>query len=622
MRITRRRFIGKGVGSLCGAALAPGLAIPASPSHARGAGGDSGSKFKWRIIEPWLDPDGKELFAHGGNVLTWDAMLSIAPDSALGRFIAQVHDWGFNGMSLYCDPATNPPAFRSFCRYLKSNGIRLFIRREWNELELGKSWPVSQSDARPRSSPKLSPYNPEAKAYWENRIKRDYEMFPEIAGYRMNATEFYFINGAPWMGEGPGILGKTGRECAREAITLVAGALEKYGGTLFWETCQDDPSGQRHEFHYFRDLAGEIPANALIVMKQYYWDFHPGWPRHPLYDALRKDKEGNSPYLTSVQLPGEYTGMHDFPWCLVDDLSRAFLDMVATGQQGVWVMAQPHPDGWDHPLNKVNWYAVAHLLDDPHASPAALKLAWAREQFGAAAAPTVVRILETVTEAAKGMYEFDALWTAAHSRFPTLEYLDSHLCGPYRQTPRMKGMMGLVLPVDMYSPQKGAEIRANPKTRMVFGQCPITPQLKAEAMAQKDGAVTHMREAVALWKSLKGKIDSGKYDKVLAGLEGNLNDTIIFRHMMDIYMDWKLGVLTEAKIAVALDACRGLKGLVVPEPLDPDPRKVTVIEPASLKSFAEQLRRDLREPWVERYWQKHPIGASVVEPIKYADEKE
>ena len=49
---------------------------------------------------------------------------------------------------------------------------------------------------------------------------------------------------------------------------------------------------------------------------------------------------------------------------------------------------------------------------------------------------------------------------------------------------------------------------------------------------------------------------------------------------------------------------------------------MTIIEPSSLKSFAEQLRRDLREPWVERYWQKHPIGAAVVEPINYADKTE
>ena len=580
------------------------------------------SPFPWRIAEVWLEPDGKELFTHGGSILTWDAMLDTKPDSPLGRYIAQLRLWGFNGIAFYCDPEANPKAMRNFCHYLKKNGIGMFIRREWHEVETGKSWPVRQGDARPRSSPKLSPYNEQVRAYWEQRIEKDYQMIPELAGYRMNATEFYFVNGAPWMGEGPECNTKTGRECARDAIRLVANLLAKHGGRLFWETCQDDPVGQRHEFHYFRDMTGEIPNNSLVVIKGFYWDFHPRWPRHPLYDVIAKDASGRSPYATSIQQPGEYCGVHDFPWCLVEDFSAAFCDAHATGQQGMWVMAQPHPDGWDHPLNLVNWYAIQRLLRDPLADPATMKVEWARETFGGKAAPTVVTVLDRVTEAARGMYEFDALWTGNHSQFPTLDYLDSHLCGPYRQTPRMKGMMGLVLPLDMYSPARAAEIRANPQTRMVFNQYPITPALKAEAMAQKDAAVRSMEEALSLWRSLPGTIKEEQYRKILAGLEGNLADTIIFRHMMDVYMDWKLGVLTEAKIDAALEACRELKGIVVPAPLDPHPKKTTIVEPASLKSFAEQLRKDLKEPWVEDYWRKNPIGVGVLEPIEYPNEKD
>ena len=48
------------------------------------------------------------------------------------------------------------------------------------------------------------------------------------------------------------------------------------------------------------------------------------------------------------------------------------------------------------------------------------------------------------------------------------------------------------------------------------------------------------------------------YARILAGLEGNRNDAIIFRFMMDLYMDWKLGALTEAKIDAVIEACRTL----------------------------------------------------------------
>jgi hypothetical protein len=98
---------------------------------------------------------------------------------------------------------------------------------------------------------------------------------------------------------------------------------------------------------------------------------------------------------------------------------------------------------------------------------------------------------------------------------------------------RMSGMMGWVLPTDMYSPERAAQIRLKPQSRMVFNQYPITPKLKAEAMTQKEDAVSCMEESITLRRSLKGKVDPQKHEKILTGLEGNLNNTIIFRHMME-----------------------------------------------------------------------------------------
>ena len=571
--------------------------------------------FKWRVIEPWHEPDGVSLFSRAGNIFTWAGMLDLRPSTPLGRYVAQVRDWGFNGMALYADPEKNPEAMRAFATHLRGQGIGMIIRREWCETETGHSWPETQSEAFPRTSRKVCPYGEGVRAYWADRVAWDFEMIPDLAGYRMNGTEFYGINGAPWMCDCARCNATTPRERVRDAIGLIAGLLEARGATLFWETCQDDPWGQRHEGHYFTGLTGEIPENAFVLLKRFYWDYHPRWPRHPLFDSITRDAQGRSPYLTSIQQPGEYRGVHDFPWCMVDEWSDAFRDVVATGQQGVWVMAIVHPEGWDHPLNMVNWHGIARFMLDPHVDPVQVKMDWAREEFGEEVAPVVVDVVHKVTEAARGMYEFDALWTANHSYFPNLEYLDSHLCGPYRQMKRMTGMMGLALPLDMYSPERAAGIRADPRTRMVFNQVLITPRLKAEVMAQKEAATRLMRESIALWRSLEGKMDGDKYHRVLAGLEGNLDDTVVFRYGMDLYMDWKLGVLTEARIDSALEACRGLRGRIVPEPLADETERLQDMEPvASLKTLGEQLRRELREPWVEEYWRHHPLGVGVLEP--------
>ena len=576
---------------------------------------ESFGMLKWRVIEPWHEPDGISFFGHGTNVFTIKDMLKTEPSSLLGRYVAQVRDWGFNHMAMYGDPGKETEAWSNFASYLKEHGIGMLIRREWCEIENGKSWPVSQGDGKPRTSEKLCPYSEATRAYWEDRIDRDFEMIPDLAGYRMNGTEFYFINGAPWMCDCEKCKAKTKRERTRDAIRLIADLLAKRGAVLFWETCQDDPWGQRQEAEYFKNMTGEIPENAVILMKYFYWDFHPGWPKHPLYDTITKDEQGRSPYMTSIQEPGEYRGVHEFPWCMVDEWKGTFREMARTGQQGLWVMATVNPDGWDHPLNMVNWYAIEHYMKNPSANPEDLKMDWAQEQFGAEAAPTVVQVLDKVTKAGHDMYFFDTCWTGNHSRFPTLEYLDSHLCGPYRQTKRIKGMMGMEFPLDMYSPERAAEIKARKYSRISFNRFPITSQLKAEAMAQKNEAVELMDEAIDLWESLEGKIDKEPYVKILSGLKGNRDDTKIFSLMMDMYMDWKLGILTEKRIDEILDASRGLKGTIVPDPLDPDPERLTIVEAATLKTFAEKIHRDLREPWVEAHWKKNTLGAGVVEPL-------
>ena len=467
-------------------------------------------------------------------------------------------------------------------------------------------------------TPDLSPYNEDVRAYWAEKVKRDYEMVPDLTGYWMSGAEYYFWYGAPWMGDGPIDRTKTGKERTQEAICYIADLLAEHGGILIWNTQQDDPWGQRHEVNYYGGMTGKIPENAYIEPVYHYWDHHPEWPRHPIYETITKDKFGQAPYMFRFQQPGEYRGIHDFPWSMVDEWSGEFRDMAEKGFQGFHMIALTHPDGRENHLllNKINWYAIKQYIQNPYADPLEIKLEWAKEEFGSEAAPVVVGVVDRVTEAARGMYEFDCLWTANHSRFPTLEYLDSHLCGPYREIDRMTMMMGYPLPLDMYTPERACEIKKDPKTRMLFNQKAITPELKAEMMAQKEGATRYMEEAVIMWESLNGNIDGEKYREILTGLKGNRDDTIIFSYMMDLYMDWKLGVLTEAKIDAVLHASKGLKGVVVPDPLDKNPKMPPMwggegVGAESLKTFAEKLREDLRNPWVETFFRENQEGIAA-----------
>jgi len=562
-------------------------------------------QFKWRIIEPWSEPDGANFHSPSRSFLNWDDMKNFTPGSRTVKFVKDCNKWGYNAISLYMATEENQEASRAFATHLKKNGIGMIIRREWNELEGKKSYPPDSSDSyRSKASEKLCPYSKETRSYWESRIAEDYKNMPDLLGYRMNGTQYVFINGAPWMCECDECKKRTKRERTRDAIKLVSSILAKYNGVLFWETCQDDPNGQYDEAVYFDKLTDEIPDNAYVVIKAYYWDFHPLYPRHPLFDTITKDASGKSPYITSIQLAGEYRGVHKFPWCMVDIWSKVIKDMTATGQVGLWVMAIVEYNNWDHPLNMVNWYAISRFVKEPGVSPAKIKYDWAEETFGSSAADTVVEVLDKMTDAAKKMFEFRGLWTQLHSRYPTLEYVDTRLCGTCRKSLRVKGMMGHTWPLGMYLPEREQEIRKDDNVRLAFKKEPITEALKEEMMSEKKQAIKLVKESVTLWKSLEKKIDKQIYGKVLGLLKGNIDDATLWYMGFDMYMDLKLGRLTQEKIDSVLKECkdRNLKGTIVDNPLDPAPIQTDCCnDPSSLKVFAEQLRRELTDPYLEEY---------------------
>jgi len=560
-------------------------------------------------MEIWHEPDGKIAFCNCKNILTKKDMLNTSSESPLGKFIDQLQTWGYNGLNFRGNFRLYPDTIRAFAAYLKSKGIGLILGRNWHELESRHSWPSERRDKlEPWESKKVCPYSKATKTHWKRCFYEDYQLIPDIAGYCVNATEFYFNNGAPWQCPCDECKKHTSRERCRDAIRLMADLLSMYDATLFWETCQDDPGGQKIEAEYWDKLTGEIPENAFILIKDYYWDYHPAWPRHPLFDTITKDKNGLSPYMTSIQLAGEYRGIHKIPWCMVDEWSKVFRDMERTGQQGIWVMATGvEPETWDHPLNLVNWYCIPRFCQDPQLDPDKIKLEWAEKTFSKEVALIVLDVVKLATDAARGILEFDGLWTQNHSYFPNLAYLDSHLCGPCRQSPRMKGMIGLELPLDMYNPERVAEIKTDPATRMVFNRVAITPKLKNQILAQKDYAIISMKKAVKLWESLKGKIDTKTYNKVLISLTGNINDAIIWRRAMELYMDFKLGTLTEEQVDHTVESFREIKGTICQEPLNSNPGTLgDYLVLATLASFGDELKQELRTPKMEELFEKYP----------------
>ena len=569
----------------------------------------------WRVMTLWQQIDGEAICCEQPSLLVSADMLDPTPSSNLGRFVDYIASLGFNALDLLDHPDEHTATIASFARYLEDRGISLFLSHSWNEFENGgRSWvPVEHADIN-RTSEKLCPFNQELRRYWRALVAKEFAAFPGLGGYQFTNTEYHYANGTPWMCDCQKCRPLTRQERFLVAVEFLAGLLAEHDAALLWNDHQDDPWGQRREVEIFSSLTVRLPENVQVMFSETYWDQEPGWPSHPLFDHLEPPDTGRAPYLVRVQLPGQYRGMAQFPCCMVGAWEKTFNEIRRLKLSGFWVQAFLSGPELDHPLNMVNWYALSRYASDPEAAAEQIMSEWASQTYGAEAAPIVVELLRLSYEASVKVFMCEGLMASHFSALASLAYLDSHMCGPYRQAKRVKDHIGLRFPLDMYPPERAAKIKADPRTRLLFGRELITPELKDRAIAEKDEAIHLLDKMIALWESVQGKVDPAVHEHLLRLLKANRIDAIVFRAVLDLYFDYKLGSLSEARIDEVLMSFRGLHGEVVPDPVGPPPTTRRSWEEEvtrNLRSFAEELRRELREPWLEEFLESTPLGPGV-----------
>jgi len=564
-------------------------------------------EFKWRIMDLWSELGGGVLFSNSKSILQTREMLELgtaSTASGLAKFIDYIKSLGFNALSHYGNPDNCKDAIYNFSGYLKQKNIGHICRRYWNEYRRGYSWPPDFSTVRePVISEKHCPFNPEVKKFWQERIEKDIEMMPGLAGYVIAGSEYYCIQGVPWNCDCEKCQKLTRRERMIAALKLMGDLLKKYNKTFFWEAVLDDPWNMEDEVELFGNLTGLIPDNVYVIIKDTYWDFHPGWPRHSVFYTIKKDASGNSPYITSIALVGEYRGVNSVHWSMAEEWSKTFRDVKGTGQQGIWAMTIENPENYDNLLNLSNWFAVSRYFKDVNTKPDKILLEWAREEFGKDAASAVVKIIKKMTEANRKILEFRGLWTQNHSKFPSLVYLESHLCGPYKEMESIEGMLGLELPLNSYPENIAKEIKEDCNIFPVFNRIPLNEKLKNEMINEKREAIILIEECISLLDSIRNKIDKIKYDKLSDDFNKNKNDAIFWETALELYLDWKLGALTIGKIDKELEKCKGLNGTLLEEPFkrNPKPASIVSLDPASLLTFADELKSELREPKLKEF---------------------
>jgi alpha-glucuronidase len=481
-----------------------------------------------------------------------DRMLHAETDPGfqrLGRFLAQGR---FNALTFWPRGSLRPDigpdrdksldAWRAATRFLRGHlGVDCYLFM-WYEIKQGTPTPIHGWP--------ICTFNQRVIDYWNERIDRLIRELPDLRGIVMAGAGGDWVRG-PWECQCPQCRTHTDRDLLLRAMEMIGKRWVEAGGRIIWKAVTDRPNLVKSEVEHFADLDDSLPPYVKIAHKPFYKDFRPVSPLHPLLFAHQDQNERTRPYLCEFQIFGEYRGLAEFPCVMVDRWSE-IAPMVArkgyAGMMGICVLRWI--EGWDHPLNMANWYALGRYAWNPNASPEEIYRDWACQAFGPAAAGAVIEICRLSYQASTKMMFFKGVMTQNHSKLPTIDYeLESSLVGPWHHLPKAPdGYVGRSHDVSMYPAEVAGQIRNDPNVRLWAHHVPLTPELCDEAIAEKREAWQIVREMSAKWAAIPHDGWEALHRDIAERFERNVVDFELWYEDLRLYFDYKAGRLTRAEL--------------------------------------------------------------------------
>ena len=251
-----------------------------------------------------------------------------------------------------------------------------------------RPWGVRAAIAVDFGSPKsiggldtFDPLDPKVAAWWKATFDALYAAVPDLAGVVLKADSEGRV--------GPSTYGRT----HADAANVVARALAPHGGILFyrgfvydhhmdWRNLKNDRA--RAAWDNFKPLDGQFDSNVIIQVKHGPIDFQVREPASPLFGALEKTNEA-----IELQITQEYFGQSRFTVFLVP-MWKAALDFnmgpgpVKSLLKGfVGVSNVGLDDNWTgNHLSQANLYGFGRLAWNPNLSARDIVDEWTRLTFG------------------------------------------------------------------------------------------------------------------------------------------------------------------------------------------------------------------------------------------------
>ncbi len=447
-----------------------------------------------------------------------------------------------------------------------------------------RPWGVQLSLSVDMSSPKaiggletFDPLDPRVAEWWRKKVDEIYRRIPDFGGFVMKADSEGRL--------GPSSYGRT----HADAANVIARALKPHGGVVFyrafvynhhldWHDLKNDRA--KAAYDNFHPLDGAFDDNVIVQIKNGPIDFQVREPVSPLFAGLRRTNEA-----IELQITQEYTGQQRH-LCFLVPMWKEVLDFdmhVGDVNGDMQIEGKPAPVksivagrvfnrptggfvgvanlGMDAnwlgiSLAMANLYGFGRLAWDPNLSAQKIVDEWTRLTFGSD--PLVVKTLTELQLSSWPVYES---YTGPLGAGTLTNILGNHYdpgpesseengwgqwhradhagIGMDRTTATGTGFIGQYPPAvqDLYE----SLTKCPDNLLLFFHHVPYNYVLHSgKNVIQQvydshyEGA-DHARDFIVQWKTIEGHIDEERYRDILARLEYQAGEAIVWR---DAICNW------------------------------------------------------------------------------------
>src|SRR5262245_48769867 len=514
-----------------------------------------------RWVNEWNNLNGTIERGYGGPSIFWEnghAREDMSRVSEYGRMLASL---GINGCSINnvnADPQLlSPDLIPHIARIadaLRPWGVKIAIA-----VDFGSPNNLGGLDT-------FDPLDPSVSAWWKSKVDDLYRAVPDFGGFVLKADSEGRV--------GPSTYGRT----HAEAANVVARALKAHGGVIFyrgfvydhhmdWENPKNDRA--RAAYDNFHDLDGKFDDNVIIQIKNGPIDFQVREPASPLFGALDKTREA-----IELQITQEYFGQARHLVFLVPmwketlDFDMRIRDRSTRVKKIVGAVVGVSNVGMDenwfgNHMSQANLYGFGRLAWNGDLSSRQIVEEWTRQTFGAdpMVAKTIVDVqlsswrtfenytgplgLQTLTDIVGNHYGV-AVEASERNGWGQWHKADSKGVGFDRTVATGTGFIGQYSTAVM----KLYEAIENCPDELVLFMHHVTYTHKLHSGktviqyiydSHYDGAETVARYAKE-WKSLDGRVDERRYQEVLAQLEYQAGQAIVWRDAVNNWFFKESGI--------------------------------------------------------------------------------